>query len=135
MSIHKEINFEDEICQQLGANGWLYAEKDAADYDYQLALFPADVLTWVQGTQPDAWEVLTKNHGNSASQTLLNRLRDSLDQSGTLHVLRQGFDVLGNRSDSVFEPRIQPPIDSPIPKDATGIADRLTPVRHPRFGP
>ena len=98
MSLHNEAPFEDEICEHLAANGWLYAEKDAADYDFQLALFPADVLAWVQATQPDAWEVLTKNHGDSAGQTLLNRLRDSLDQSGTLHVLRQGFDVLGMRS-------------------------------------
>jgi len=30
MSLHKEINFEDEICEQLSAGGWLYADKDAA---------------------------------------------------------------------------------------------------------
>ena len=98
MSIHKEIKFEDEVCEHLSANGWLYAEEDAADYDHQLALFPADVLAWVQETQGDAWETLAKNHGNAADQTLLNRLRGSLDQSGTLHVLRQGFDVLGVKS-------------------------------------
>jgi len=97
MSLHKEIKFEDEICEHLAAHGWLYVENDAADYDRQLALFPADVLAWVQETQPDAWEALTKNHGDAAGQTLLNRLRYSLNQIGTLHVLRQGFDVLGVR--------------------------------------
>ena len=30
MSLHKEINFEDEICEHLAAHGWLYAEGDAA---------------------------------------------------------------------------------------------------------
>ncbi|MBI2481917.1 MAG: hypothetical protein HYV60_25700 [Planctomycetia bacterium] len=95
MSLHKEINFEDEICEHLAANGWLYAEQDAADYDRQLALFPADALSWIQETQPDAWELLTKNHGDAAGQTRLRRLRDSLNQSGTLHVLRNGFNVLG----------------------------------------
>lgn len=30
MSVHKEISFEAEICAYLGANGWLYAEGDAA---------------------------------------------------------------------------------------------------------
>jgi len=55
MSLHKEIKFEDEICEHLPANGWLYAEKDAADYDRQLALFPTDVLAWVQEIQEDAW--------------------------------------------------------------------------------
>lgn len=97
MSLHTEIHFETAICEHLSAQGWLYAGDDAADYDRQLALFPADVLTWVQETDPDAWETLTKNHGVAAELTLLKRLRDSLNQSGTLHVLRQGFDVLGLR--------------------------------------
>ena len=48
MDIHKEINFEAEICEHLAANGWLYAEEDAADYDYQLAFFPVDVLQDVE---------------------------------------------------------------------------------------
>lgn len=98
MSIHKEIKFEDEICESLADGGWHYAENDAADYDRQLAFFPADALAWVQETQPGAWDTLTKNHGGAAAQTLLSRLRDSLNQSGTLHVLRNGFDVLGVKS-------------------------------------
>lgn len=65
MALHNEIEFENDICEHLAANGWLYAEKDAADYDRQLALFPADVLAWVQETQPDAWDALTKNQGKS----------------------------------------------------------------------
>ena len=97
MSLHKENKFEDEICDELSASGWLYAEKDATNYDRERALYPPDVITWIQETQPDAWEVLTKNHGAAAEQILLNRLRDSLNKNGTLSVLRQGFDVLGVR--------------------------------------
>ncbi len=97
MSLHKENKFEDEICEELSASGWLYAEKDAANYDRERALYPLDVVAWVQETQSDAWEVLTKNHGAAAEQTLLNRLRDTLNKNGTLSVLRQGFDVLGVR--------------------------------------
>ncbi|MBM81272.1 MAG: type I restriction endonuclease subunit R [Planctomycetaceae bacterium] len=99
MALHKEIEFENDMCEHFGAHGWLYSEKDAEDYDRRLALFPSDVLAWVQATQPDAWDILVKNHGDSAGETLLNRLRDSLKQSGTLHVLRNGFDVLGVRSE------------------------------------
>ena len=95
MALHNEIEFENEICEQLADAGWLYAEKDAENYNRQLALYPADVLAWVQETQSEAWEVLTKNHGAAAGQTLLNRLRDSLNHSDTLTVLRKGFDVLG----------------------------------------
>jgi type I restriction enzyme, R subunit len=98
MSLHQEIRFEDEICEHLAANGWLYVEKDAAAYDRDLALFQADVLAWVQETQPDIWDSLTKTQGKSAGPMLLKRLRDSLNQSGTLNVLRQGFDVLGVKS-------------------------------------
>ena len=95
MSIHKEISFETEICEHLADNGWLYAEGDAAGYDRARALFPADVLSWVQTTQPKAWEILNKNHGAKAGDTLLDRLRDQLDQRGALDVLRHGIELLG----------------------------------------
>lgn len=95
MSLHKEIGFELEICQYLASHGWFYAEDDAAHYDRARALFPADVLAWVQATQPKAWDILTKNHGSKAEETLLTRLRDQLDQRGTLDVLRHGIELLG----------------------------------------
>ena len=95
MTLHKEISFETEICQYLADHGWLYAEGDAANYDRARAIYPADVLAWVQATQPKAWETLTKNHGTQAAETLLNRLRDQLEQRGTLDVLRHGIEMLG----------------------------------------
>ena len=97
MSLHKEISFEDEICEHLAAHGWLYAEGDAAHYDRARALFPADVLAWVQATQPKAWETLAKNHGTQRRDMLLDRLRKQLDQRGTLDVLRHGIELLGLR--------------------------------------
>ena len=98
MSPHKEISFELEICQHLAAHGWLHAGGDAQSYDRTRALFPADVLAWVQATQPKAWEVLVKNHGIKSGDTLLSRLRDQLDQRGTLDVLRNGIELLGLKS-------------------------------------
>ena len=95
MSLHKEIHFEAEIAQHLGAHGWHYADGDAAAYDRARAIFPADLLAWIQESQPDAWEVLQKNHGSNATETLLNRLRAQLDQRGSLEVLRQGIELLG----------------------------------------
>ncbi len=97
MSLHREISFEQEVCAHLGATGWLYAEGDAATYDRTRALFPADVLAWVQGSQPDAWQALEKNHGSRAGDTLFDRLRQQLDQRGTLEVLRQGVEMMGVR--------------------------------------
>ena len=95
MNLHHEIAFESEICAHLAAHGWLYADGDAARYDRGRALFPTDVLAWVQSTQPQAWTILTKNHGALAGETLLSRLRDQLDQRGTLDVLRRGIELLG----------------------------------------
>jgi type I restriction enzyme, R subunit len=97
VSIHKEISFEDEICDFLSARGWLHVAGDAAKYDRARALFPDDVLTWVQATQPKAWESLVANHGARAGDTLLDRLRVQLDQRGTLDVLRHGVELLGAR--------------------------------------
>lgn len=94
MSLHKEISFEDEICNALTAQGWLYSANDDG-YDRKSALFPEDVYAWIQTTQPEAWEKLTKNHGAAVGETILLRLRDALIQRGALDVLRHGFDMLG----------------------------------------
>jgi type I restriction enzyme R subunit len=97
MSLHKEVNFETEICEHLAANGWLYVDGDAAKYDRARALFPEDLLAWVQPTQPKAWNAIAKSHGEHVSEILLTRLRDQIDQRGTLDVLRHGIEMLGLR--------------------------------------
>ncbi len=98
MSLHKEISFETEICEHLGNNGWLYATGDAANYDRARALFPADVIAWVQASQADAWDALVKNHGAKAADTLLDRLADQLNKRGTLDVMRHGIELFGLKS-------------------------------------
>ncbi len=95
MSLHNEIEFENDICNCLNSHDWHYAEGDNASYDRARALFSADVIAWVQSTQPKAWETLTKNHGAAAEAVLLDRLRKQLDERGTLDVLRQGIELLG----------------------------------------
>ena len=111
MSLHKEISFETEICEYLGANGWLYAEGDAAAYDRSRALFPADVLAWMQATQPEAWEVLAKNHGAQAGEVLLARLREQIDQRGTLDVPRHAIDLLQERRTALISAAVTGHID------------------------
>ncbi|MEX8504739.1 type I restriction endonuclease subunit R [Leptothrix ochracea] len=99
MSLHHEIEFENDICRHLGAHGWLYAapgtEGDARGYDTLRALYPADVLGWIQDTQPQAWAALEKMHGPAAGAMVLERLRKALDAQGTLAVLRVGFEITG----------------------------------------
>ncbi len=97
MSLHKEIEFENDICAHLAAHGWLYADGDFTTYDRARAMFPADIAAWVQTTQPKAWESLNKSHGAAAEAVLLDRLRRQLDDRGTLDVLRHGIELLGLR--------------------------------------
>ncbi len=94
-SPHKENAFESELCAHLAAHCWLYEDGDAARYDRARALFPPDVVAWVQAAQPDAWKALVKSHGAKAEETLLDRVRAQLDQRGTLDVLRHGVELLG----------------------------------------
>jgi hypothetical protein len=102
MNLHKEISFETEVCEHLAAHGWLYAEGDAASYDRELALFPADVLAWVQQAQPKAWELLTRAHGAKTGVMLLARLREQLNARGTLDVLRHGVEMIGLKQNLVL---------------------------------
>lgn len=134
MSLHKEIEFENDICAQLAAQGWLYAEGDAAAYDRARALFPADVLAWVQTTQPQAWETLSKNHGAAAEATLLDRLRKQLDDRGTLDVLRHGVELLGLRQPLQLA-QFKPALAMNPDLQARYAANRLRVVRQLRYSP
>lgn len=95
MTIHKEISFEDEICGHLAAHGWLFDAGSASLYDRGNALFPNDLISWIQDTQPKAWEAIAKNHGASAGTVLLERIRKQLDERGTLDVMRHGVELIG----------------------------------------
>jgi type I restriction enzyme, R subunit len=97
MTLHREVSFEDEICDHLGRNGWLHAVGDAARFDRARALFPADLSEWVRGAHPDAWDALTKNHGTNAETALCDRVRAQLDARGALDVLRHGVELIGVR--------------------------------------
>lgn len=98
MTRHREVNLEGFICARMAAAGWLHAEGDAGLYDRARALFSPDVLAWVQASQPQAWEALTKTHGAAAEAMLLERIRRQLDDRGTLDVLRFGVELTGLRA-------------------------------------
>ena len=95
-TLHKEINFETEICEYLASHGWHYSPDDSG-YDRVLALYPADLEAWLQETQPKEWALLVKDHGAKVLQTVVERLRAQLNQRGTLDVIRHGMDFLGLR--------------------------------------
>lgn len=94
-SLHQEIHFENSICQHLTQHGWLYAEGDAALYDRQNALFLPDLLAWIEATQPENWQQLSKTHGAALPKVLAERVRKCLKDQGTLEVLRRGVELVG----------------------------------------
>jgi len=57
MSLHKELNFEREICQHLADHGWVHSPNDKG-YDKVLALFPEDLIGWLKDTQQEEWTKL-----------------------------------------------------------------------------
>ena len=60
MSLHNEIELENEICEHLAANDWLYSPNDDG-YDRARALFPEDC--W-HGSRP-----LSPKRGMPSSRT------------------------------------------------------------------
>ncbi len=132
MSLHRELPFEDEVCDHLARQGWLYAKGDAAQYDRARALFPADVLAWVQETQPEAWDQLTKQHGSRAGEALVQRLAEQLDHRGTLEVLRHGLELLGVRK-PVLLAQFKPALGINPTISARYTANRLRVVRQVRY--
>lgn len=92
-NVHTEKVFEDELCEHLAAHGWSVRThlKTAANYNRELALFPDDLLAFVQETQPNEWAKFKKWHNGQSETIFVNRVAEQLDKHGTLHLLRHGF--------------------------------------------
>ena len=56
-NVHTERIFENELCDHLAANGWSVRThlQNAKSYNRELALFPEDLVAFVQETQPTEW--------------------------------------------------------------------------------
>ena len=132
-SLHKEVHLEDEICGHLATHDWLCAPGDSAGYDRELALFPNDVTSWLEATQHQSWEILCKNHGpEHALDVVLGRLRETINQRGTLDVLRHGIELLGLRHPLSFA-QFKPALAMNAEILARYGANRLRVVRQVRY--
>jgi type I restriction enzyme R subunit len=99
-SAHTEKAFEAAIEQHLLSHGW--AAGDPAGFDRERALFPAELLAFVQATQPKAWAAVQAYHAANAADALLSDLGKALAASGLLHVLRHGFHCFGKHFKLAF---------------------------------
>ncbi|MBR0676263.1 type I restriction endonuclease subunit R [Roseomonas alkaliterrae] len=132
--LHREARLEEAICTHLAAHGWLYDPGAAARHDRARGLFPEDLLAWVQQTQPEAWEALTKAHGPAAATALADRLRAALDRQGTLDVLRHGLDMVGLRR-PIQLAQFRPALAMNEALAARYAGNRLRVVRQLRYSP
>lgn len=90
--MHTEENFEDEIEHSLLTQGG-YQQGLAKDYEKSTALFPADVVAFIQTTQPKLWARLEMLFKDKAQDELIKALNQELNIKGSLNVLRNGFRV------------------------------------------
>jgi len=94
MSGHTELAFEIAIeAGLIGAGG--YEKRSPVAYDEALALFPEDVIGFLQETQGPKWAQLEALLGDKTQATVLDSLTKELEIKGTLNVLRNGFKCYG----------------------------------------
>lgn len=90
--MHTEQHFENEIEHSLLTEGG-YQQGFAKNYEKSTALFPADVVAFIQTTQPKLWARLEMLFKDKAQDELIKALNQELNIKGSLNVLRNGFRV------------------------------------------
>lgn len=92
--MYKEDNFENAIEEALLTEGG-YAKGQPGDYDAPRALFPKELVAFVERTQPKLWHNLAATNKEKAEAILLDSLTKELQSKGMLTVLRDGFKCFG----------------------------------------
>lgn len=90
---HQEKHFEAYVVQKLQEQGWFVGNTQG--YHTEYALYPEDLIGWLEATQPDKWAKIQKDSPDNPAEALMKRLAASLDKNSTIHVLRRGFSYAG----------------------------------------
>jgi type I restriction enzyme, R subunit len=92
--MHKEENFENTIERELlECSG--YHSGNATDYDPETALFPKEIINFIQTTQAKQWQKFSSTSPSDAQKILIASLTKELKSRGMLEVLRNGFKCYG----------------------------------------
>ena len=89
-----ERRFEAQI-EHVLRNQHGYHKRLPEDYHRDHCLIPQDVISFIQGTQPDRWSALRAIHKDEAETLFLRRLAREIHRRGTLDVLRNGVHDFG----------------------------------------
>lgn len=102
-----EFIFQNDMIQQLVANGWLLGKPE--NYNRELALYSEDVLGFIKDTQDEQWQKFTALYPNDPEGKFLERVASQLNKAdpnaankdmrtfGTLGVLRHELRDRGTR--------------------------------------
>ncbi|WP_118805364.1 type I restriction endonuclease subunit R [Haemophilus haemolyticus] len=99
--MYTEQHFENEIEHSLLTEG-SYQQGLAKDYEKSTALFPSDVVAFIQTTQPKLWARLEMLFKDKAQDELIKALNQELNIKGSLNVLRNGFRVANRTAKMVY---------------------------------
>lgn len=106
-NIANESVFQNDMINQLVANGWLLGKPE--NYNRKLALYEEDVLGFVKETQEAQWQKFCALYPNNPEQKFLERVASQLNKAdpnaankemrtfGTLGVLRHELRDRGTR--------------------------------------
>lgn len=97
---HTEKSFEDAIEASLLAGGW--KKGDPKTFDCEKALHPADLIAFIEATQPALMADLRKQHGPALEGGVIDTVVKALESRGTLDVLRHGIKFFGKRIDCAY---------------------------------
>ncbi|MFW0120086.1 type I restriction endonuclease subunit R [Rothia sp. P5764] len=122
---HLERPLQQDICAHLAAHGWQHSPSSDG-YDPVNALYPQDLFTWLEISDPVAYRSLVNpDEPASAQAAAQERIITALTKKlslpeenggGPLNTLRKGFRVLGARRD--FKLLAPPPQDNRNPEVA-----------------
>ncbi|MDB9445908.1 type I restriction endonuclease subunit R [Anabaena sp. CS-542/02] len=92
--MYKEKDFEQIIERELlDISG--YHQGNPKDYDRETALFPTQIINFIQTTQPKQWERLANTSPSDVQKIIIDSLTKELKSRGMLDVLRNGFKCYG----------------------------------------
>lgn len=89
---HSEAAFETVIESHLLTHSYA---RITPPFDTERAIFPNEILHFIQATQPKEWAKLEALHGTNTGQQVLNDLCKWMDTYGSLQTLRHGFKCYG----------------------------------------
>lgn len=129
-AVHLERKFEQELEAVLLARG--YTQGHPGDFNAALGMDDKAVVSFIQETQPKAWDRLAKSYGHEAAAKVTKYLRAEMNRRGTVDVLRHGITDRGNKIKLAF----MPPASGLNPEVVKAYKqNRLTLVRQLPFNP